>query len=103
MADKDINLTGKQKRYLRGRGSTIDAIIHVGKGGVVPGIVQQADDALEARELVKVRILNNCLEDRKEVAQTLAERSRSAMVQVLGRTFLLYRPSSKDSKIELPK
>lgn len=103
MALQEINLTGKQKRYLRGLGSTIDPIIHVGKGGVIPGVLQQAEDALEARELVKVKVLNNCLEDRKEVAEELASQSSSALVQVIGRTFLLYRPSRKTPSIELPK
>lgn len=100
---QDIELTGKQKRFLRGMGSTIDPVIQVGKGGVVPGIIDQARDALEARELIKVRILNNCLEDRKDVARILSERSGSALVQVVGRTFLLYRPSSKNPQIQLPQ
>ena len=102
MVRKEIILTGKQKRYLRGLGSTIDPVIQIGKGGVVPGVTQQADDALEARELIKVRVLNNCLEDAKEVAATLSARSGAALVQVIGRTFLLYRPASKNPRIELP-
>lgn len=102
MTDK-IELTGKQKRFLRGMGSTIDPVVQVGKGGIIPGVVQQAIDALEARELIKVRILTNCLDDRKEVAKMLSERSGSALVQVLGRTFLLYRPSSKNPQIQLPR
>ena len=103
MADKELVLTGKQKRYLRGLGNALDAIVQVGKGGIVPALVDQTRDAIEARELIKVRVLNNCLDDRKEVAKLLSERSSSALVQVLGRTFLLYRPSSKDSKIQLPE
>lgn len=99
----EVMLTGKQKRYLRGLGSTIEPIIHIGKGGVVPGILQQADDALEARELVKVRVLQNCLEDTDEVAKELSIRSGAGLVQVIGRTFLLYRPAKKNPKIELPK
>lgn len=102
MTANEIILTGKQKRFLRGLGSTMEPIIQIGKGGVVPGIIQQADDALEARELVKVRILNNCLEDRREVAGVLAKECGAALVQIIGHTFLLYRPSSKEQKIELP-
>ncbi len=99
---EEVQLTGKQKRYLRGLGSTMEPILQIGKGGVLPGVVAQARDALEARELIKVRILSNCLEDRKEVARLLAERSGSALVQVIGKTFLLYRPSSQDPQIQLP-
>lgn len=99
---EEIQLTGKQKRYLRGLGSTIDPVLHIGKGGVLPGVVAQARDALEARELIKVRILPNCLEDRKDVAKLLSERAGAALVQVIGKTFLLYRPSSQDPQIQLP-
>ena len=98
----EINLTGKQKRYLRGLGSTIEAIIQVGKGGVVPGVIEQGQDALEVRELVKVRVLNNCLEDTKDVAKTLVTHTGAALVQVIGHTFLLYRPSVKTPQIQLP-
>ncbi|HWI55565.1 MAG TPA: ribosome assembly RNA-binding protein YhbY [Desulfobacteria bacterium] len=99
---EEIQLTGKQKRFLRGLGSKLDPVLQIGKGGVLPGVVAQARDALEARELIKVRILSNCLEDRKEVARLLSERSGAALVQVLGRTFLLYHPSSQDPQIQLP-
>lgn len=102
MTQTVVDLTGKQKRYLRGLGSTIDPIIQVGKGGVVPGILQQLDDALEARELVKVRVLKNCLEETGEVAEALSAQSGAALVQVIGNTCLLYRPSIKNPQIELP-
>lgn len=99
----EINLTGKQKRYLRGLGSTQESIIQIGKGGVVPGIVQQAEEALEARELVKVRVLNNCPEETKEVAGQLSQKVGAALVQVIGHTFLLFRPSVKKPEIQLPQ
>lgn len=102
MAARDFSLTGKQKRYLRGLGSTADPLIQVGKGGVVAGVLEQADDALEARELVKVRVLNNCLEDTDQVARTLTDMTGAALVQVIGHTFLLYRPSVKNPRIQLP-
>lgn len=102
MVYTQVNLTGKQKRYLRGLGSTVEPIIHIGKGGVVPGIIQQAEDALEARELVKVKVLNNCLEDTKEVAGQLSREANAALVQVIGHTFLLFRPSVKNPEIQLP-
>ena len=103
MTVTEVNLTGKQKRYLRGLGSNLEPIIQIGKGGVLPGIVTQAEDALEARELVKVRVLNNCPEDTKEVAGELSREVNAALVQVIGHTFLLFRPSVKKPEIELPK
>ncbi|WP_418790723.1 ribosome assembly RNA-binding protein YhbY [Phosphitispora sp. TUW77] len=102
MARQETDLTGKQKRYLRGLGSTIDPVIQIGKGGVVPGVIKQADDALEARELVKARVLNNCLEDTKQVAGVLSRETGAALVQVIGHTFLIYRTSSENPKIKLP-
>jgi RNA-binding protein len=99
----DIILTGKQKRHLRSLGSTMDPILQIGKGGVVPGVIEQAEDVLEARELIKVRVLNNCLEDPREIANGLSIVSGAALVQVIGHTFLLYRPSLKNPCIELPK
>jgi len=102
LVQQETDLTGKQKRYLRGLGSTIDPVIQIGKGGVAPGIIKQADDALEARELVKARVLNNCLEDTKQVAGVLARETGAALVQVIGHTFLMYRPSPENRRIELP-
>lgn len=102
MVRDEVMLAGKQKRYLRGLGSTMEPVVQVGKAGIVPGVLQQAEDALEARELIKVRVLNNCLEDTREVARTLSSQTGAALVQVIGHTFLLYRPSSKNSQIELP-
>lgn len=103
MTITEINLTGKQKRYLRSLGSTLESIIQIGKGGVVSGVIQQAEEALEARELVKVRVLNNCLEDTKDVAGQLSREVGAALVQIIGHTFLLFRPSVKKPEIQLPQ
>ena len=102
MADTGIHLTGKQKRYLRGLGSTIEPVIQVGKAGIVPGIIAQANDSLETRELIKTRVLNNCSEDTGQVAEVLSRETGAALVQIIGHTFLMYRPSTEDPKIELP-
>ncbi|MGF7186181.1 RNA-binding protein [Desulfitispora alkaliphila] len=95
-------LTGKQKRFLRALGTKIDPIFQVGKTGINDNMVNLIDDALEARELVKVRVLQNCLLETKDVARELAIRTNSALVQVVGRNLLLYRRSIKKEKIELP-
>ncbi|AFM43089.1 putative RNA-binding protein, YhbY family [Desulfosporosinus acidiphilus SJ4] len=95
-------LTGKQKCYLRAMGNEMDPILQVGKGGIAEAVVTQTNDALEARELIKGRVLQNCLEEPKSVAADLAEQTRSELVQVIGRNFLLYRPSKEKAMIVLP-
>ncbi|KLU66095.1 RNA-binding protein YhbY [Desulfosporosinus acididurans] len=95
-------LKGKQKRYLRAMGNEMDPILQVGKGGIGENVVTQTNEALEARELIKGRVLQNCLEEPKSVAAELAEQTRSELVQVIGRNFLLYRPSKEKPLIVLP-
>ena len=96
-------LTGKQKRHLRAMGNEMDPILQVGKGGIAENVVTQTDGALEARELIKGRVLQNCLEEPKAIAADLAERTKSELVQVIGRNFLLFRQSKDKPVIVLPK
>lgn len=96
-------LTSKQRAYLRSMANTMDPIFHVGKGGVTPEITAAIDDALEARELIKANVLDNNMEDARSVAQTIAERTHSDVVQVIGNRFVLFRKSKKKPTIELPK
>ncbi len=96
-------LTGKERSYLRGLANTLSPLFHVGKSGVTPELTAAVDEALEARELVKLAILDNCDDEPKNVADTLAGRCRSEVVQVIGRRFILYRRSKKKQVIELPK
>lgn len=95
-------LTGKQKRFLRAMGNEMEPIIQIGKGGINENVIQQVHEALEARELIKGRVLQNCLEEPKIVAQELAAASNAELVQVIGRNFLLYRKSQEKPRIELP-
>ena len=95
-------LTGKQKRFLRALANDIDPIIQIGKGGISGNLIQQIDEALEARELIKVRVLQNSPEVAKEAAGKIAEEVSAELVQVLGRNMLLYRPSKEEPVIELP-
>lgn len=96
-------LTGKEKRFLRSLANTIEPIVQVGKGSVNESVLFSLNEALEARELVKVRVLKNCLEEVDAVAQALAEQSEAELVQVIGRNVLLYRRHPKKPVIELPK
>jgi RNA-binding protein len=88
-------LTGKQKRHLRGLGHNLKPVLLIGKNELEEGVVKEADAALACHELIKVKVLENCLLDRREAAADLAEATGAEVAQVLGKTFLLYRPAEK--------
>jgi RNA-binding protein len=94
-------LTGKQKRYLRGLGHGIKPVVMVGKGEISAALIRETDEALASHELIKVKILESCLLDREVVAKGVADACTADIAQIMGRTFLLYRPA-KEPKIELP-
>ena len=91
-------LTSKQRAQLRGLANGIDTILIVGKDGIGDNLVKQADDALEARELIKGKVLENSLMSAREAAEALAPVTHSEVVQVIGTKFVLYRPSHKKDK-----
>jgi len=93
---KAIALTGRQNRYLRGLGHSLHPFVMIGKHHLSEEVIKATDEALGAHELIKVRIQEGCLEDRKTVAAELASATGAAVVQVLGKTFLLYRPGDQD-------
>lgn len=95
-------LTSKQRAFLRGLGNEIEPILQIGKGGITEQVIQQADDALEARELIKLRVLRNATMSLAEVTDALCEATGAEPVQQVGRVALLYRPSKKNPRIELP-
>ena len=96
-------LNSKQRAYLIGMASHITPIFQVGKASLSPELVKAIDDALEKRELVKVSVLKNCMDDPKELAETIAGRTRSQVVQVIGKKMVFFRVSKKKPVIELPK
>lgn len=97
-------ITSKQRAYLKGLAMTMDPILQLGKGGLTPENTASVDEALAAGELIKINVLQNCLEDSRQMAETLAERTRSQVVQVIGRKIVLYREGKDDKKkIVLPK
>ena len=97
-------ITSKQRAYLKGLAMTMDPILQLVKGGLTPENTASVDEALAARELIKINVLQNCLEDSRQMAETLAERTRSQVVQVIGRKIVLYREGKDDKKkIVLPK
>jgi RNA-binding protein len=96
------NMTSKQRAYLKGLAMTMEPIFQLGKASLTPEFTKSVDEALTARELIKITVLKNCFDDPKVVAQALAERTRSQVVQVIGRKIVLYR-HAKDGKIVLPE
>lgn len=95
-------LTGKQKRHLRSLAHHLNPIFQVGKGGVNENLVLQIGEALEARELLKVSLLQNCEQEKDEVAQELAKGAKAELVQLIGKTIVLYKESVENKKINLP-
>lgn len=96
-------LTGKQKRFLRTAAHHLTPIFQVGKGGVNDEMIKQIREALEVRELIKVRILDNCGDDKQEVAEALAQGAHAELVQLIGLTVILYKESRNNKRIMLPQ
>lgn len=95
-------MNNKQRAYLSGLASKITPIMQIGKASLTPEVIKAADEALEKRELIKISVLKNCFDDPKAIAETIAERTHSEVVRVIGKKIVLYRPSKKP-QIELPK
>ncbi|HET6421242.1 MAG TPA: ribosome assembly RNA-binding protein YhbY [Geobacteraceae bacterium] len=95
-------LNGKQKRFLRGLGHNLKPAVMIGKGEISEAVCAETTAALESHELIKIKILESCLTDRHEIAESLARACSAEVAQVLGRTILLYR-AGREPRIELPK
>ena len=98
-------MTSKQRSYLKGLAMTMDPIFQIGRSSVTPEVTSAIAEALEARELIKITVLKNCLDDGRSIAEVLAERTHSEVVQVIGKKIVLYKPAKDESKrkIVLPK
>lgn len=95
-------MTSKQRSYLKGLAMTMEPILQLGKSSLTPENTNAIAEALEARELIKISVLQNCGDDPKEIAQIAAERTQSQVVQVIGKKIVLYKESKNKKKIELP-
>lgn len=96
-------INSKQRAYLRSLAQTMEPIFQIGKNSLTPEFTEAISEALEKRELIKISVLNNCEDEPKDLGQILSERTRSTLVQVMGRKITLYKESKDHKKIELPK
>lgn len=96
-------MTSKQRAYLKSLASTMDPIFQVGKSSLTPELTKAIDEAITARELIKISVLKNCFDDPREIASIVAERTRSEVVMVIGKKIILYREGKDNKKkINLP-
>lgn len=95
-------MTSKQRAYLRGIANSTEAIFQVGKNGINDNMIKQLDDALEARELIKISVLETAPNETREIANSIADKTNSDVVQVIGSKICLYRKAKKPSLV-LPK
>ena len=96
-------MTSKQRAYLKSLASTLDPLFQIGKGSVTPEVIEAISEAFNNRELLKIAVLKNCMDDPRAIAEVVAERTRSQVVHVIGKKIVLYKPDKKNPKIVLPK
>ena len=95
--------TSKQRAYLMSLASTLNPIFQIGKSSLTPEVTNAIAEAFNTRELIKISVLKNCFDDPREIAQMVAERTHSSVVQVIGKKIVLYKENKDNKKIELPK
>ena len=96
-------LNSKQRAFLHSKANSEEPVLHLGKGGLSEPLLRQAEDALAARELIKGKVLETAPFSSREAAEQVAQAVCAEVVQVIGRTFVLYRRNQKEPKIQLPK
>ncbi len=95
-------MTSKQRAYLMSQASALDPIFQIGKASLTPEIIIALDEALEKRELIKVSVLKNCIDDPREIATVIGERTHSEVIKVIGKKMIFFRQAKKNSKFNLP-
>ena len=97
-------MTSKQRAYLKGLAMNLEPIFQIGKSSLTPEVTEAIGEAFNKKELIKITALKNCMDDPNEIAQVVAERTRSQVVQVIGKKIVLYKEGKDNKKkIELPK
>ena len=95
-------MPSKQRAYLMSRASALDPIFQIGKASLTPEIITALDEALEKRELIKVSVLKNCIDDPREIASVIGERTHSEVIKVIGKKMIFFRQAKKNTKYNLP-
>ena len=98
-----LELTSKQRAYLKSLASTLNPIFQIGKSSLTPEITEAIVEAFHNSELIKVAVLKNCMDDPRQIAEALASRTHSTVVQVIGKKIVLYKPDKDKPKIVLPR
>ncbi len=96
-------MTSKQRAYLNGLANSIEPIFHVGKSSLTPEVTAAINDAFHTKELIKIGVLKNCMDDPREIADMVAERTHSQVVMVIGKKIILYKENKDNPKIILPR
>jgi len=96
-------MTSKQRAYLKGLASTLNPVFQIGKASLTPEVTEAVSECFNNNELIKIAVLKNCLDDPKAIAEALAERTHSQVVQVIGKKIVLYKADKNNPKIELPR
>lgn len=96
-------MTSKQRSYLKGLAMNIEPVFQIGKSCLTPEVTEAVREAFNTRELIKIAVLKNCMDDPKMMATALADRTGSQVVQVIGKKIVLYKESKEHKKIELPR
>lgn len=96
-------LSGKQRSYLRGKANNLNPYVHIGKEGINESVYNKIDEVLDDHELVKIRILDNSLEDINETTEIICENMGADLVQIIGNVFVIYRKNLEEPKYELPE
>ena len=95
-------MTSKQRAYLKSLASAMEPVVHIGKASVSPEVIASVEEAVNARELIKIGVLKNCADDPRLIAEIIAERTHSQIVQVIGKKIILYKPDKDKPSIKLP-
>ena len=96
-------MTSKQRAYLKGLASTLEPIFQVGKSSLTPEVTEAVSEAFHTRELIKIAVLKDCLDDPRQIGEMIAERTHSQVVQVIGKKIVLYKEDKDHKKIQLPE
>ena len=95
-------MTTKERAYLKGLAANLEPVFQIGKAGLTPEVTEAVRETFNTRELVKLAVLKNCMEDPVQIADMLSGRTKSQVVQVIGKKIVLYKESKDHKKINLP-